>query len=737
MPDDDGVTMKRRVLLVAAATAVAALAGAVVLLRQSQGPLVMTPYFRFADTALRSKVPEERDGPALVNPVRARIGPSDLSVATLLDETRYVLQAPTHETLIYTEEATVKSDGTVSFLPELPGVLRGAERLVLVPQLRIGTAWTKLRRFEATPERDGNISKVRVALTTAEAPGAKVGIHVEGFAIPRNHSASHRTATVRIPRGAYLELGIGILDPAWEQGAVEFEVKACRANACDLVFQEILDPTSAATRGWQDRRVSLDSLAGTDRMFEFTTRLTNADPHAFSFPLWGNPTVYAPAHRASEAANVILLSIDTLRANHLTTYGYQHDTAPFINETFGKGGTVFDHCVAAATTTPPSHMTMFTSVQPCVHGLRTGFEVLPDWLITLAEQLRADGVETGAVTEDGWLGISHGFGRGFNSYVENTSPNIMEPEGQVDVTFGKAKEWLASKADKRFFLFLHTFQVHDPYRPPPSYESFFGTHDGQPVTATSPRPVRDLVNYDREIRYTDDELRKLFAAIEANGLGENTIFILTSDHGEEFFEHGLWGHGADLYEEATHVPLMFWGPGRIPADKRVRRSVGTIDFMPTILDIVGVPKPAQVQGASLTDLLRNGRADASGVDRPLFSEAWAETAIGANYELAEFARPAYLLQIGMQKLMQYRRRGGFEYEYYDLTKDAGERHNADDPTAGHIAIMHERLAKYENDCIATAVTLSTQSRSTRATTPKAMQLSPSEEEKLRALGYLN
>jgi arylsulfatase A-like enzyme len=181
---------------------------------------------------------------------------------------------------------------------------------------------------------------------------------------------------------------------------------------------------------------------------------------------------------------------------------------------------------------------------------------------------------------------------------------------------------------------------------------------------------------------------------------------------------------------------MFWGPGRIQAGKRVARAVGQIDFMPTILDIAGVPKPAQVRGASLTDLLRDAKVDASDVDRPLFSEGWGAVAIGANYELAEFAPPAYLVQIGTQKLMQYRRHGGFEYEYYDLTKDAGERHNADDPTSRHIASMRERLAEYDNDCMATAVALSTQSGSTRAATPKAVQLSPAEGEKLRALGYL-
>src|SRR5262249_48030325 len=135
----------------------------------------------------------------------------------------------------------------------------------------------------------------------------------------------------------------------------------------------------------------------------------------------------------------------------------------------------------------------------CVHGLTTGTEVIPTWLVTLAEALRGAGVETGAVTEDGWLSISHGFGRGFNSFSENISPNVMQPTGQVDLTFAKAAKWLEHTGHKSFFLFLHTFQFPDPYAPPSRYRQFFGTQDGQPATEDSPRPVRERADYDREI----------------------------------------------------------------------------------------------------------------------------------------------------------------------------------------------------------------------------------------------
>src|SRR5207245_3975537 len=131
------------------------------------------------------------------------------------------------------------------------------------------------------------------------------------------------TAAVRIPAHAVLDFAIGIPRPAWPQGAVVFEVRACEGeDVCDLLFEEALDPSTGAGRGWQDRRVSLDSVAGSDRTFVFMTRLTNPDPRAFSFPLWANPTVYAPIRRYRADANVVLLPIDTLGAHPLRVYGY-------------------------------------------------------------------------------------------------------------------------------------------------------------------------------------------------------------------------------------------------------------------------------------------------------------------------------------------------------------------------------------------------------------------------------
>ncbi|MCH6556009.1 MAG: sulfatase-like hydrolase/transferase, partial [Chloroflexi bacterium] len=129
--------------------------------------------------------------------------------------------------------------------------------------------------------------------------------------------------------------------------------------------------------------------------------------------------------RNPERVNVILLSIDTLRADHLTSYGYRHDTAPFLEERFGRGGTVFDHMVASATITTPSHASMFTALSPPAHGAVHGVKILPRRIPTLAEIVRRKGIDTAAFTEDGWLGVQHGFGRGFADYESAMSTELL------------------------------------------------------------------------------------------------------------------------------------------------------------------------------------------------------------------------------------------------------------------------------------------------------------------------
>jgi arylsulfatase A-like enzyme len=326
--------------------------------------------------------------------------------------------------------------------------------------------------------------------------------------------------------------------------------------------------------------------------------------------------------------------------------------------------------------------------------------------------------------------VRHGFARGFDVYRENKSANIMDPEGQADVTFGQAREWLAAHRDRRFFLFLHTFQVHTPYAPPPRYADLFGEGSGDGGDVPSHRRWMD--EYDREIRYTDDELRRLFETIDALGLGGDSVFILTSDHGEAFLEHGLLEHGARLDEEVLRVPLLFWGRG-VPAGRRIAAPVAHVDLLPTILELLGLEAPASADGLSLLPLLEGRGGEEALRGRALFSEARGTVALGPERSLRRFLAPAFGVRVGDRKLARYRSDdGGFRYEYYDVAADPGERHDLYESRAAEAADLRALVDGYE------ARSLAQRRRLGRGepAPPERVFLDPRQEEKLRALGYL-
>ena len=357
---------------------------------------------------------------------------------------------------------------------------------------------------------------------------------------------------------------------------------------------------------------------------------------------------------------------------------------------------------------------------------------------TLAKYLRAFGVEAAAFTEDGWLDIGYGFGRGFARYWEDKSPNIMEPQGRVGRIFGRASQWLRANHGKRFFLFLHTYQVHAPYVPPEKYLKTLrqaGSYADRPAGSGGlGAAFDDMVRYDAEIRYTDDELRRFWQTLDELGLAENTVFILTSDHGEEFLEHGHLQHGADNYEEAVHVPLMMIGPG-LPPGRRIPGNVSLADVMPTVLELMGVPVPGGIAGTSL--LARIRAKDTVPRSRAVYSESLAPFALGPNQTTLPFLRPAYSVQLGSRKLHRYRQAEGYRYEYYDLTRDPGERTNAYDPDSPQVAQLAKLLGAYEQRCREAQSTkapgLEPGGRTNEA---KGVPIDPIREEKLRALGYL-
>lgn len=508
------------------------------------------------------------------------------------------------------------------------------------------------------------------------------------------------TPPLSLPADARLRLAIGLEDRASERsGPPAILTVSMREGEREReVFRSRLDPSDPGAHRWQEHDVPLTRAPREGVQLRFSTTIGKADAAGAgtSFPLWGAPTVVAPALGSAEnRRNLLLISLDTLRADHLGSYGYRRPTSPVIDELLAKQGTVFENAFTALPHTTGGHMTLLTGLDPCVHGV-TGPSDPPlrSDAATLAELLRAREYETAAFTEDGWITVALGFARGFGTFVENRSPYVVE--GQAATTFRAALEWMRTHRGP-WFLFVHTYQVHAPYTPPPGYVEEVAADHGDG------RSEVDAARYDGEIRYTDDLLAELLSGVDAVG-PPGTVVVLVSDHGEHFGEHGLSGHDNSLYDALLHVPLIVRAPGLVPAGKRIDTPVGAVDVVPTVLDLLGLPAAPRVQGVSLVPLLQDIRPR----PRTLFAEL-----------------PRLDLVAARQGPLKWiiNTAGGARSSAFNTRIDPNEDKVVGMPGAGQ-----RLLEDFQRHCAALPPPAA------RGTGPT---LDPAVTEKLRALGYLN
>jgi arylsulfatase len=314
---------------------------------------------------------------------------------------------------------------------------------------------------------------------------------------------------------------------------------------------------------------------------------------------------------AEAPPNVLLISIDTLRADHLASYGYARDTAPHIGR-LARAGVLWERAYAPAPATVASHATLFTGRLPYQHRTLNFGTPLPSDERTLAEILGEAGYRSFAIATSPRFHASSGFTQGFEHYeLLDELPKDQRSRAVTD----RALE-LATAGDGRpFFAFLHYFGPHSPYWPPEPWRgrwheglapklpggagAYVFTHraPGQPVPGAVLDYLVDL--YDGEISHLDSELARLFDGLEAQGLAENTLVVLVSDHGEEFKEHDGLSHARTLYEESLHVPLIMRWPRGLPRGVRVARPAQLADVVPTLLGLLGLAAPPGLPGRSL------------------------------------------------------------------------------------------------------------------------------------------
>ncbi|MGA1876285.1 MAG: tetratricopeptide repeat protein [bacterium] len=293
--------------------------------------------------------------------------------------------------------------------------------------------------------------------------------------------------------------------------------------------------------------------------------------------------------------NIILITIDTLRADHLGCYGNSTMKSPHL-DAIAREGVIFPHAYTPVPVTLPSHTSIFTGLYPFYHGVRNnGTFKADDKLETLTEVLRQHGFDTAAFIGSFVLDSRYGLNQGFDSYDDHMKkdPNqafMVYNERTAGEVVQSAITWLREHGRQRFFLWLHCFDPHAPYEPPEPFSTMYR---------------KNL--YDGEIAYVDHALGDLFSSLKEQNMFDETLLVITSDHGEGLGEHAEKTHAIFVYDSTLHVPLIMRYPQEISGGSVVEMNVSTIDIMPTILDIFNIRHTLQFHGKSLLGLIHGSR----------------------------------------------------------------------------------------------------------------------------------
>ena len=481
-------------------------------------------------------------------------------------------------------------------------------------------------------------------------------------------------------------------------------------------------------------------------------------PLLLALPLWLSAGCYgcrqrapAPAERpaapakpdkpAGPPANLVLISVDTLRRDHLRVYGYQRDTAPIVDE-LARDSVIFDGAIASNTNTAPSHATMFTGLYPTTHGITRNGMRLRREIQTLAAILKQKGYRTAAGISGWSLHRSTGLDRGFELY-EDRFAGSRRP-GQT--TWSRLKGWLQQNAGKRapFFLFLHLFDPHAPYDPPHELVLPFVPDLTRLVTMSerrglpgllkkiqprlSKREIREYeARYDAEIVYSGLVIRRMFSELRRLKAFDNSLIVFLSDHGETLFERGwVTDHGGRAYDEQIRVPLIIRFPDKRQARRRIAEQVEMVDLLPTVLETLGIAVPAGLAGRSLLPLIEAGDATPSGPPRVAFSSARPEPKRVPEIRGAALIRKGLISTVRVPpfKLIEYPIRGGGWYrQLFNLKSDPLEKHNLAGEQPALAEKLHRQLERWRKQT----------GGGHRAPPP---ELSPEVERALRALGYV-
>jgi arylsulfatase A-like enzyme/Tfp pilus assembly protein PilF len=393
--------------------------------------------------------------------------------------------------------------------------------------------------------------------------------------------------------------------------------------------------------------------------------------------------------------NVILITVDTLRADHVSAYGDRART-PHIDR-LADEGVVFERCISQTPLTLPAHVSLLSGTYPLHHRVRdNGGLAVPEELELVSETLRQHGFTTSAFVAAYVLHSKWGLDQGFDHYSDAFNRAryeriLLQNEKRAGEVIGLAEDWIRAHESFRFFTWIHLFDPHTPYHPPAPFDELEDPYRG-------------------EVEYVDAALGGFFEFLRTEGLYDRSLVVLTGDHGESLGEHGEREHGLFVYEPTVRVPLVLRAPIGFPR-KRVAVLVEHVDVVPTVLDLVGVPIPAAMQGESLADVMFGGEADGD-------ATAYTETFYPRRH-------------LGWAELRAFYQ-GGLKYvraprdELYELEDDPveGENRAKADALGSRKEQLEDRLSAF------------VEAQSVGALRPAAARVGPEDVEALRALGYV-
>jgi arylsulfatase A-like enzyme len=437
---------------------------------------------------------------------------------------------------------------------------------------------------------------------------------------------------------------------------------------------------------WNDQSIDLASFAG--QVVRLDLRVEGTWEGRIG---WAVPAIMVDPPQVATAGdpvrNVVVILIDTLRASKLRAYNPQSRVQTPVFDRLAQHGTLFARAQSEENWTKPSVASVLTGLTPATHGCKTDAARLPDSAEMVSEAFDAAGFATGSFIANGYVSDRFGFDQGWDYYT-----NFIREERSTHAedVYRAAGDFIEQHHDERFFVYVQTIDPHVPYDPPVEYLRMYDPRTDY-VGQVQPRLTADLLErakrtppqvtfnpsditrltalHDGDITYHDHEMGEFLARLEQLGVADDTLFVITADHGEEFQDHGSWGHGHSVYQELLHVPLLFYRPGHIPEGHRIERTVSTMFISQSVVDAAGIPGMTHAEGRSLMPDIRG------------------EVPTGYQVAFSDMLDDRRVIRAGRWKMIM----NGNNTKMFDLQEDPREEHEVTDMTHWPVAQRYCRI----------------------------------------------